>query len=295
MKFDPKKIVSLIVTQRSAIVQLLNDHERDKVFTPRIMKLCRAGSEAGVVQLALMDDCLHAIESVLFSLNGSRTIDSAAIYRFLQPVARLYAKKDKSIYARFSELKQPDYESFLEAHYTDGGPFDGANRRTKWSGFQLAKNADRLRINGSGLMDYRCMFEAVVAPLLDEDENFSDVIELGGLWSAMQSGNENSNQIAHDSNASVAVETQSLAVADFGNPSVLFDVVPGPGCSPVVKLNSSHQAFQNGRSFELLLQAWAEMESNAWDRRKQLLGDIRSDWGRAARDLLAGSAESLSE
>lgn len=298
MIFDPKKIVSLIVEQRLAILQLVEKHNRFAVFTPRLTKLCRPGSEAGVVQIALMDDCLHAIESVLFSLNGARTIDSVAIHRFLLPVARLYAKKDRTLYDRFSDLEQRDCESFLETHYTDGGPFGGANRRTKWSGFQLARNADRLDMDIAPLANYRVMFEAVVTPLLDEDEKVSDVIELGGLWAALQCSDGNCDLIVtagDDTPISQSECIKQLETADFGNPSVLFDIVPGPGCSPIVKLNSSHKAFQNGHTLELLLQAWAEMETNAWDRRKQLLGDIRSDWGRAARDLLAESAESIPE
>tara|TARA_R110002072_G_scaffold23181_3_gene80440 strand:+ start:23777 stop:24673 length:897 start_codon:yes stop_codon:yes gene_type:complete len=298
MDFDPKKIISMIVTQRSMIIQLLSDHERGSVFTPRIMKLCRSGSEAGVVQLALMDDCLHAIESVLFSLNESRTFDPVALHRFLKPVARLYATKDRTLYSRFRELKQNECERFLETHYTDCGPFGGANRRTKWSGFQLAKNADDLRADCSGLESYRSMIVAVVVPLLDDSECIDDVIELGGLWYALQneivkpSSNESA---ASETESGGSVEMLSIKTVDFGNPSILFDIVPGPGCAPVVKVNSSHQVFQNGRTLELLLQAWAEMELNAWDRRRQLLGDIRSDWGRAARDMLADSARPISK
>lgn len=298
MIFDPQKIVSLIVTQRSTVVQLLDEHDKSLVFTPRILKLCRTGSEAGIVQLAFMDDCLQVIESVLFSLNGSRAIDIASLHRFLQPVARLYAKKDKTLYSGFSELNPRDCESFLETHYTDGGPFGGANRRTKWSGFQLARNVDRLCLNGAAMVRYRAMFEAVISPLLDESESVFDVIELGGLWCAIQDsgGQANASEPPNNGVANhLPAETATLAMCDFGNPSVLFDVVTGPGCSPIVKLNSSHAAFQNGRALELLLQAWAEMESNAWDRRKQLLGDIRSDWGRVARDLLSESVESMSE
>ena len=298
MDFDAKRIVSLIVAQRTAIVQLLESHEKSSVLTSRIMQLCRPGSEAGIVQLALMDDCLHAIESVLFSLNGSRNIDVDAIHKFLQPVSQLYAKKDRKLYSQFGELQRRDCERFLETHYTDGGPFGGANRRTKWSGFQLANNADRLSIGNAGKTSYRAMFECAVNPLLDENESVADVLELGGLWYALQCKDELSGKVSSSDEGGGLIlsgKMPEMTLADFGNQSTLFDVVSGVGCSPTVKLNSSHKAFQNGHTMELLLQAWAKMESTAWDRRKQLLEDIRSDWGRVARDLIAESREALSE
>jgi hypothetical protein len=43
---------------------------------------------------------------------------------------------------------------------------------------------------------------------------------------------------------------------------------------------------QASNIIEVLLKAWAYLEINSSDKRKQLLEDIRSDWGLTARDLL---------
>ena len=72
---------------------------------------------------------------------------------------------------------------------------------------------------------------------------------------------------------------------DLNNSAMLFEVVSNNSAEPIVKLNQQHRAFQNGHTFEVLLQAWARMENDAWDQRKQLLEDIRTDWGRVARDI----------
>ena len=77
------------------------------------------------------------------------------------------------------------------------------------------------------------MFESVVKPLLDEGEDISDVPELGGLWSALQQASRHTDKMAE------VLQIDELPVADFRNQSILFDVVPGVGCSPMVKLNSS--------------------------------------------------------
>ena len=86
-----------------------------------------------------------------------------------------------SLYSSFIKLAVGDCERFLEAHYTDCGPFGGANRRTKWSGYQVVQNIDRVGKNIDGRCGYKTMFESVVKPLLDEGEDISDVPELGGL------------------------------------------------------------------------------------------------------------------
>ena len=91
VQFDSRRIIALIVAQRDLAMRLLHVHGREACFTPRLIKLSRPGGEARIVQLALVDDCLHAIESIVFSLNDSRNVDLVAIHKFLQPVSRLFA------------------------------------------------------------------------------------------------------------------------------------------------------------------------------------------------------------
>ena len=114
---------------------------------------------------------------------------------------------------------------------------------------------------------------------------------MAGVWAALQGTmHAEPNEITDV----ISSKSQLIATKDLRNPAILFDVVDHEG-TPIVKLNSSHQAFSNGQALELILQAWAEMESTAWDRRKQVLEDIRSDWGRVARDLIQPVSEVESE
>ncbi len=292
MSFDAIQILSHIIKQRRAIVDLLAKHGIDSILTSRVKRLCRSGSEEAIIQLALMDDCLTAIESVLFSLNGSRRTDLNGLHSFLKPVARLYAKKDPKVYLQFGELDRRNCENFLEAHYTDCGPFGGANRRTRWSGFYISKNANFL-LGGSEVKEtYRTMIASVVNPLLDRDESIMDVLELGGLWSALTS-DATTDRVSSMRNPCLNRNCNGVKIdlADFGNTSVLFDVYAGREGATSIRLNSSHMVFKQKHPLTYLLQAWAQMESMAWDRRKQLIEDIRSDWGRVARDLIAESTE----
>jgi thioredoxin-like negative regulator of GroEL len=45
------------------------------------------------------------------------------------------------------------------------------------------------------------------------------------------------------------------------------------------------------KALKLLLTAWARLEDEAGDARRQHLEDIRQDWGRLARDFLQEAAE----
>ena len=288
MKIDSRKILKQIAVQRDCILQFMSAHGRKFVFSNRLNALCPDGREKAVVELALVCDCLTAIEAVVFSLNGSRRNQTQELHRFLRTAAKLFSRRDKKLYGEFIELDKADCEKFLEIHYTDRGLFGGANRRTQWSGFQLSKQLCRLTGLESPLDSYKEIFVSVVKPLLDENERIEDVLELCGVWNAI-SGNQSTgvssmvkDQVASDE---VTKSVDVFELADMNNPAILFDVVAGSSARPVVKLNSQHNAFQNGHSFEFLLQAWAHMEADAWDKRKQLLEDIRTDWGRVARDL----------
>ena len=283
--FDATSVLELIVLQRNSLAPLVEQHERNAILTDRLDRICRVGSEPGIIQLALMDDCLTAIEAVLFSLDRSRSFDRKGMLYLLKPVSRLFAKLNSDLYGSYSDLEATGCESFLETHYTDSGVFVGANRRTRWSGFQMIDNASRLSHDPKYRASYREMLELVVPPLLSEGETIADVLEVAGVWIALQS-----NTMAEQNDCKNCSHIQSVASQDFRNPAILFDVAHDQG-APVVKLNTSHQAFSNGRALELILQAWAEMESTAWDRRKQLLEDIRSDWGRVARDLVSQHLE----
>jgi hypothetical protein len=288
MKIDSKNILRRIAAQRDCILQFVSAHGREAIFSDRLNRLCPDGREKVVVELSLVSDCLTAIEAVVFSLNGSPRSETRELLQFLQTAAKLFSRRDKKLYSEFVDLDQASCERFLEVHYTDRGLFGGANRRTQWSGFHLSKKLGILIGIESPLQSYKGIFESVVCPLLDEHEQVDDVLELGGVWSALTEATESSSSPQTTEKVTGSLEghesLNSIEMADMNNPAILFDVLAG-NSRPVVKLNSQHNAFQNGHSFELLIQAWAQMEADAWDERKQMLEDIRIDWGRVARDL----------
>ena len=45
------------------------------------------------------------------------------------------------------------------------------------------------------------------------------------------------------------------------------------------------------KSLKLLLEAWARLEDEAENKKRQVLADVRSDWGRIARDFLQEAAD----
>ena len=292
MKTNSRKTLKQVVAQRDCILQFMSTHGRESLFNDRLNRLCPEGREKAVVELALISDCMTAIEAVLFSLNGAKRNQTLELHRFLRTAARLFSRRDKKLYGEFLDLTSGDCERFLETHFTDRGLFGGANRRTQWSGFHLSKQLSRLIGTSSPLNSYREIFESVVKPLLDDHEEVEDVLELVGVWAAITDAPEECSDTSSVQTGQIEGEGRKLAdtieMANMNNPAILFDVIAGNSAMPVVKLNSQHNAFQNGHSFELLLQAWAQMEADAWDVRKQLLEDIRTDWGRVARDLSQG-------
>ena len=287
MKLNSKNILKQIAVQRDCIMQFLVVHGRNVLFNKQLEGLCPKGREKTIVELALFNDCLTAIEAVFFSLNGSTQSQFDELQVFLKTAAKLFRKKDRKLYEQFSQLDQTDCERLLEIHYTDKGWFGGANRRTQWSGFDLSKRLSELVGDSNPLNNYKQIFESVVVPLLEEDEGIDDVLELGGVWTALR--NETNSERHERKNVSTGApaskRTSSLQSADLNNSAMLFEVVSNNSAEPIVKLNQQHGAFQNGHTFEILLQAWARMENDAWDQRKQLLEDIRTDWGRVARDI----------
>jgi hypothetical protein len=289
MKFNSEEICSLINKQHKLIVNLLATHGSSAILTTSILDLSYSGKESPVIQLALIDDCLNAIESILFSPTVSRRSDRHELHAFLKPIARIYAKKDPTVYLSYRNLAPLDCEDFLESHYTDCRPFGGANRRTKWSGFQIVRNADVL-LGGAGLKEtYRSMIELVTKPLLNEAESIMDVLELGGLWSALVAENTQVRDSLVDFTSTkqrLNHDNIKLVVSDFGNAAVLFDVVANRDGTTSARINSAHMLFKQRYPLASLLQAWARMESLAWDNRKQILEDIRSDLGRVSRDLI---------
>ena len=58
------------------------------------------------------------------------------------------------------------------------------------------------------------------------------------------------------------------------------------GLFELLKNEEGEADFPALKSLKLLLEAWARMEDEASGPRKQALEDIRSDWGRMARDFL---------
>lgn len=88
--------------------------------------------------------------------------------------------------------------------------------------------------------------------------------------------------------------------------AVIFDVKSKAG-TIIVLINSRHPASKDLfellresntesdtpalRALKLLLSAWGRLEDEASDQRRQQLEDIRSDWGRVARDFLQAADE----
>jgi hypothetical protein len=88
--------------------------------------------------------------------------------------------------------------------------------------------------------------------------------------------------------------------------TVIFDVKSKAG-TILVLLNARHPASKDLfellreatsagdtpalRALKLLLSAWGRLEDEAGEQRRQQLEDIRSDWGRIARDFLQAAAE----
>ena len=45
------------------------------------------------------------------------------------------------------------------------------------------------------------------------------------------------------------------------------------------------------KALKLLLEAWARLEDEAEAKQRQVLADVRADWGRIARDFLQEAAD----
>ena len=290
LNFECKPILELIIALSNRLFVAIQAHGRSEILTGRVLRLCPPGKEFPLFQLCLVNDCLSAIESVLFSLNGSMHSNSQELFIFLRAAAKLLAKKDKSIYSRFEGLTVQDSELFLETHYTDRRPFGGADRKSLWSGFLIARKIDEIVGNLDCCKSYRMMFQQVVFPLLSEDATVDDVIELGGIWAHISKSTKPKtlNGVAQNKTEGNLQGFDKFLKFDFCNSAILFDVYSAADGTPAIKLNSSHTAFSSNRAIEILLKAWAVMESSAWDPRKQILEDIRSDWGRVARDFHVG-------
>ena len=89
--------------------------------------------------------------------------------------------------------------------------------------------------------------------------------------------------------------------------SVMFDIRPRAGKLFVI-FNDQHPAkegllellHENDedssralKSLKLLLEAWGRLEDEADSKKRQILADIRSDWGRIARDFLQEAEDRL--
>src|SRR5262249_3514323 len=89
--------------------------------------------------------------------------------------------------------------------------------------------------------------------------------------------------------------------SDFPGPAI-FDVKPKAG-TIIVTINTKHPASEHFfgllrneddpsmdspalKGLKLLLTAWARMEDEAGNQRRQFLEDIRIEWGQIARDFL---------
>jgi hypothetical protein len=111
-------------------------------------------------------------------------------------------------------------------------------------------------------------------------------------------------------------EAKEIAVENVTkNFKYLFQEAPVPGTSIfdirskagtiIILLNTRHPANEHLfaslkcedvdhpalKALKLLLTAWARLEDESGDVRRQQLEDIRSDWGRIARDFLSASEE----
>lgn len=87
--------------------------------------------------------------------------------------------------------------------------------------------------------------------------------------------------------------------------SIMFDVASRAG-TILIKLNTSHPLTENLYSelekhqaetgpaynaLKLMIMAWARMEDEATEQRRETLEDIRGDWGKIARDYIKGLKE----
>lgn len=86
--------------------------------------------------------------------------------------------------------------------------------------------------------------------------------------------------------------------------AAIFDIRSKAG-TIIILLNTRHPASEHLfallksdeeehpalKALKLLLTAWARLEDEAGEARRQQLEDIRSDWGRIARDFLAEAEE----
>lgn len=286
-------LLKQIVVQRDRILSVVGTHGRKAVFGARVDEICPVGREKTIVELCLVGDCLVAIEAVLLSHRCSVIGNASVHYEFLQAAAKLFTLRDRKLYGCFTNFDKDDCQRFLETHYTDRAFFGGANRRTNWSGLHLSMQTCCMSKEDAARNAYREILNCIVRPLLNDNEKVVDVFELSGVWAAItgptsdavESNGHGRTKMPDDSSFG------SLELMDLNNPAILFDVVSGDAANPQVKINSRHRAFQNGHSLELLLKAWASMEEDAWDKRRQLLQDVRMDWGRAARDLIQDGNE----
>ena|GEM_PF-5788244 len=297
MNFDSKQILLQLISHRDVLLQFISSHGRDSVLPKRVQKMCKDGTEKLLIDLALLNDCLTTMEIILFSLNGTRRTKFQNYYNFMQSAAELLKRRDKKLYGEYANLTANDCQRFLETHYTDRAPFGGANKGTQWMGLSMTVKLSCIVGCASTLNSYKRIFESTVLPLLDVSESISDVLELTGVWRVLNGDVSNQRNLANriSSNTPSAIGDNKFEIEDLNSSAILFDVNQHSSPNPTITLNSKHGAFMNGYSVELLLKAWAKMEASAWDRRKQMFEDIRSDWGRVARDLVQNESDDSDE
>jgi len=288
--FVSEKIVAHIFEIRDELVKYVDENNANKMFSNQVFEFTNAGNEAWIIQLALIDDCLSTIEAILFSPEGSQAEDSEEWKKFMRPLPRLFARLNSDLYSGFSNSKPESHWDFLATHYNDSGPFGGANRQTRWTGFRITRTVQSISCNKKPMRNYRRMLYTIIDSLLDNKEDLNFLYELSGVRAAISQllTNEVNDRVDLFPNSE---KNNRIEISSLNSDSILFDVIGGSSRQPQISLNSNHKAFTVGDPLANVLLAWADMEASAWNPRKQQLEDTRTDWGRAARDIVKNENE----
>jgi len=303
MKPDIEKIKKSITALRDVLVDFLKNGQRDAVISQKLNSICSRGSEVRFVESALFSDCLICIESIVFAGGRYDGLKIEDYHGFLRGAAKSMWRIDPEKYSDFYVLSSGQCRTFLEVHFEDASLFGGTCRKSSWAGFQVTQQlCNFLDCNGAVEL-YRSIIEDICLPLINDDQSIDSFFELSGIWGILSekvaSNFSNVVRASAECVKSEVVEFQQVdkggrefgelcEKASLNSSSLLFEVISTPSREPKVQINTDHMAFQNERSLELLLNAWGRMEHDAFGGRKQLLSDIRNDWGRKARDLYQG-------
>ena len=309
------------------VARLIDKHGEAATLGGGLLAIKKAGSGRGLAKLAIVSDFARVCDLVVRSATPSPMVHGSPAFPVIQRAANRLARSGRKEYRQFSQLAPGDLNRFLTVYRKDAGWFGIACVETAWSGLDICRKCSDLDSDTDALQRYAGIATGLIGALLGSSDRplavrsfamFLDetLVEANQNTQCDQriQGTRNPLVLAtineDDGNAKeISVEWAGtkrnvrITHEPISVPTV-FDVHESPEMISIV-LNTMHPLSSdlfatvnesNGRSnghasstaVRVLLEAWARLENLSGEKRRQLLEDIRLDWGRIARDILSG-------